>query len=288
MTPLLGFPLQPDRRFLSLCRRIIEEHADYFEVSPETLWTANQAPGVQRGPILEIARRAGKPVVGHGLALSLGSAWSPRTDRWLERLREEQRDLGCLWYSDHLGFTEHAGWDLDLPVPLAPTAEAVALVARKLRALRAIFPAVAFENAASYFFLGDPYREPELLNEIARAADAHILLDLHNVHVQCRNAGLDMRRWLDAIDGSRVIEIHVAGGAPTDPGWLGSGRVFQLDSHDGPVPEEVWSALELMLPRCPGLRGVTVERIAAALDAEQVATYEREFERAREVLCSKR
>lgn len=284
--PLLGISLQPDARFLALARRLIEEDVDFFEVSPEQLWAGD---GSWRSAFLEIARRSKKPFVAHGLGLSLGGTGdAARLESWLARIREDHAAFGWRWYSEHLGWVESGGLELALPLPLPPTPEAVRAVAERLGRVRSIVPDVAFENSANYLFLGDARRTPDFLNAIAREADCGIVLDLHNAYVECRNEGLDLDAWLDAVDPSRVVELHVSGGSESDAGWLASRRVFRLDSHDGPVPEPVWRAFERILPRLPNLRGVVVERIADTVGPGEIAAYEAEVARAREVLCSQR
>ena len=64
------------------------------------------------------------------------------------------------------------------------------------------------------------------------------------------------------LDLDRVIEIHLSGGADSDPAWLSSGASLTLDSHDASVPEAVWALFERYVGRCTNLRGVTLERDA--------------------------
>jgi uncharacterized protein (UPF0276 family) len=75
------------------------------------------------------------------------------------------------------------------------------------------------------------------------------------------NFGFDPADYLRRLDLAKVIEIHVSGGGESSPAWLPSGRVLRLDSHDSAVPELVWRMLESVAPRCPNLRGVTLERM---------------------------
>ena len=68
---------------------------------------------------------------------------------------------------------------------------------------------------------------------------AHLVLDLHNAFTTARNTGVDVDAYVAGMPLERVIELHVSGGAESDPRWLRSGRVLRLDSHDTPVPDEV-------------------------------------------------
>ena len=110
-----------------------------------------------------------------------------------------------------------------------------------------------------------------------------MLLDLHNVYTQCLNFKQDPVAYLEWIDLDNVIQIHLSGGSESDPAWMKSGRVFRLDSHDGPIPEAVWSLFERVLPLCHNLRGVVVERLNGTFTADNVADLAAEVRRAKEL-----
>lgn len=286
----LGLSLQPHAPFLQLTRRLVEEVVDCLEVSPEMLYLDAATPGPHYETFLELQRRAGKPVLGHGLTLSLGSANTAAEDeratQTLARIATDQERFGFAWYSEHLGAAFQGDRASVLPLPLPLLESAAEAVIARLRRLGQVVPRAACENGGGLFFLGDPAREPELLNWIASESGAGLVLDLHNAFVQQVNGGLDLGSFLDALDLRHVIEIHLSGGSVSDPGWLPSGKTFRLDSHDGPVPEPVWAAFEQALPRCPNLRAVIVERLAESLTEETLPGYEAELLRAKELLCS--
>ena len=81
-----------------------------------------------------------------------------------------------------------------------------------------------------------------------------------------------------------MIEIHLSGGSFSDPGWLPEGAVLRLDSHDDDVPEEVWALFEETFPRCPNLRGVTLERMEGTVTADDAPLLREELRRIRTVL----
>lgn len=287
----VGWALQADLEYLELTREIIEREADYYEVNPETMWRPRDG-GLERNdfhPLFEQIRdRSRKPFVGHGLAFSLATPLDDpgereRLELWLERLRDDQSVFRFPWLSEHLGWTRASELHATLPLPLPYTAETVGVVAQRMRLLASVTPVVAFENNVSYFALGDPSAEPAFLNEICRAADCAMLLDLHNVHTQCRNFAADPADYVDRLDLDRVVQIHLSGGSESDPEWFPSGRVYRLDSHDGPVPEPVWALFERVLPRCRNLRGVVVERLNGTFAAADVPALALEVRRAKEL-----
>jgi hypothetical protein len=49
------------------------------------------------------------------------------------------------------------------------------------------------------------------------------------------------------------------------------------------VPEEVWALAESVLPRCPNLRGLTVERMEGTVGDDDVGLLREELRRARRI-----
>jgi uncharacterized protein (UPF0276 family) len=283
----VGLLLPPEHETLELLGPLIAE-ADYYEVAPETLWRAlpdgRLEPNGFHRRFQALRHSTGKPFVAHGVGYSVGTvspADAARRRRWLRRIRADQEVFGFRWYTDHLGATSLDGLALTLPLPVPMTADSAAVVRRRLRSLRRIVPRVGVETTASYFVLGDPLQEPLFLNRIAREPGFHFLLDLHNVYTMGLNFGFDPLDYLARLDLARVIEIHLSGGSQSDPRWLPSGRSLRLDSHDASVPEPVWALLESVLPRCPGLEGITLERLEGTLASEQVPELLGELLRAR-------
>jgi uncharacterized protein (UPF0276 family) len=291
----VGITLQPEDAFLGRLDRVLREEADYFEVAPETLWAVDDddrfRPNRYRGAFLALAEKARRPFVAHGVALSLGSASPddvPRRHRWLRRVAIDHRRFGFLWYSDHLGPTTVAGEAVTSPMPLPMTATSAAVVRAQLAAMQRVVPDVGFENSVTYFLFGRLADEPAFFERILGPPGMHLVLDLHNVYTMARNLGGDPGAYLAAIDLRHVIEIHLAGGNRSQPGWLPGGRTVRLDSHDSAVPEEVWRLFAAVAPRCPGLRGVTLERMEGTVRADDVPLIREELRRARRMIAGKR
>ncbi|MCI0586855.1 MAG: DUF692 domain-containing protein [Planctomycetes bacterium] len=284
---LVGFTLQPEREYCGLLEPLLVEDADYFEVTPETTWVRDgdelfRPNGFWR-LFRELGERTGKPFIAHGVGLSLGTFAEDgaRLARCLEAIRMSQEAFRFLWYTDHLGATVLDGRAVTIPVPLPMTSEAAAAVRDRLGALQEIVPDVGFENSAFYYLLGKPLEEPAFFGRILERPRTHLLLDLHNLFTNAVNLGFDAEAWLERLDLTRVIEIHVSGGSASEPEWLPSRRVMRLDSHDAPVPEEVWRLLERTAPRCPNLRGVTLERMEGTVGEGDVPLLREELARVR-------
>jgi uncharacterized protein (UPF0276 family) len=280
--PLVGIALQPEPVFFEHNRRLLEERAQLFEVTPETLWTNGCEPGPGHQRLLRFTAAAGRPVVGHGVLCSIGAAAPPaRRARWLQALCRDAQAFGFGWLSEHLGFADVDGLHVAWPLPLPCTDEAADVVAASLRELRGACGEVLFENNADLFCLGDPLDQAELFARICERADAGLLLDLHNAFAFCRNVGVDLHAFLERLPWPRVRELHLSGGSDSDPELLPSRRSLRLDSHDGAVPDEVWRALQFALPRASGLRAVVCEWFPDAMDAAAGAQFAADFERAR-------
>ena len=286
----VGFSLHPDEEFLDLCAPLLEK-VDYFEVAPETLWfERDDGALVDNGyfrRFVALRRRSRKPFVAHGVGLSIATAAladARRRRRWLTRIASDHRALRFRWWTDHLGASSLDALAVTLPLPLPPTGAAARIVRARLWQMQAVVPDVGVENNVAYFYPGDPMDEPAFIGRCLAAPRTWLLLDLHNVYTMAQNFGFDPGAWIARIDLARVIEIHVSGGRPSDPGWLPSRRVLRLDSHDDAVPEPVWRLLESVRPRCPNLRGVTLERMEGTVGAGDVALLGQELRRVRSLL----
>jgi uncharacterized protein (UPF0276 family) len=285
----VGFTLQPDEEFLERAAPLFE-HADYFEVAPETLWFADARGSLQPNGFWHrfaaLAER-GRRFVAHGVGLSMGTNAAsdrPRQRRWLERMAEDHGRFRFEWWTDHLGASSLDGLALTLPVALPMTPRAAAIVRGRLAQMQSIVGDVGVENTVAYFTLGDPLDEPRFLRACLRAPGSHLLLDLHNLYTMALNCGFAPEHYLDALPLERVIEIHLSGGSMSLPEWLPSGVSLRLDGHDDAVPEPVWALAEQIVPRCPSLRGITLERMEGTVAAADVARLGEELARARRLL----
>jgi uncharacterized protein (UPF0276 family) len=294
----IGWVLQPDDEHLALTAPLLDR-VDYLEIAPETTWTIDRRGGLHpngfAARFLAVKRERGLPVVAHSTALSMAA--SPRGDEarraaWLDRVAADHERFELGWWTDHLGATtlpSAAGPRyVALPVPVPASDETLEHLDACLTAMARVVPDVGFENTAFHFAWEGPAHEPWLIRRVlARAPRRHLLLDLHNLVLNAETLGYDPRRWLASIELDRVIEIHVAGGAWSDPRWLPSGRSMRLDGHDHDVPESVWELLGEVAPRCPNLRGVTLERMEGTVTSE--ADVERlgdELDRVRRILSA--
>jgi len=216
---------------------------------PEVGWLEIHAENyLGGGPALRAleAIRRDYPISVHGVGLSLGSA-DGLDPRHLARVRALVERLQPALVSEHLSWSIAGGAYLNHLLPLPYTDEALALVAGHVgRVQDALGRTILVENPSSYLRFSDsPIPEPAFLAELARRTGCRLLCDVNNIYVSCRNFGLDPATWVDAMPGSAVAEIHLAGHSVNDA----DGQAILIDDHGSRVAEPVWALYERLLAR---------------------------------------
>ena len=234
---------------------------DYLAVVPDPAWVdrgIGSSPRFQvisslRAEIDAASRR--RPVVLHGIGLSICSA-EIFDEAYALNLIDWAKRLDAPWLSEHLAFSRvGTGHEVNSAVLLPPPydTEMLDLLVPRIRffADRLGRPFL-LENSVAYFrYPRQDFTEEVFLNELCRRSGCGMLLDLHNLYTNAINHAFDAADYLNALDLSNVVEIHVAGGVP----MMG----LHTDSHTGPVLDAVWRLLERVVERAANLRGVTFE-----------------------------
>jgi uncharacterized protein (UPF0276 family) len=202
---------------------------DFVEIISENYMLAGGRPR----QVLERIRER-YPVAMHGVSLSVGSADGLRPD-YLKALRALVDRLDPLFVSDHLCWTRIDGFNSHDLLPLPYTEEALDIVCANIaRAQDAAGRQMLFENPSSYLqFTGAEMAEWEFLAAICARTGCGLLLDVNNIFVSASNHGFDAMTYLDGIPAEHVQQIHLAGHS--------EGDALLIDTHDRPVPPEVWS-----------------------------------------------
>ncbi len=196
-------------------------------------------------------------VVLHGVGLGMAS--TSRVDQKrlakIARLMEIVRPES---WSEHLAFVR-AG-DIEIGHLAAPprTRSTMDATAENIETARKIVGSVpAMENIAT---LIDPpvsdLDEPDWLTRSIEISGANMLLDLHNLHANATNFGLNARRFLLSLPLHRVRQVHISGGM-----WIGEAPNRRLlDDHLHDPPDPVYSLLEDLAAACPNPLTVILER----------------------------
>lgn len=183
---------------------------------------------------------AHRPVVMHGVSLSIGSA-DPLDTAYLDKLVELAGRVNPVWISDHLCWTGIAGTNSHDLLPMPLTEVSLAHVTARVRQVQdRLGRPLIVENPSSYLqFAGAQMPEWEYLGRLAEDSGCGLLLDVNNVHVSAFNHGFDAAAYIEALPAERIVQVHLAG--PRDCG------THLLDTHDSPVLEPVWALYALAM-----------------------------------------
>jgi uncharacterized protein (UPF0276 family) len=263
------------------------ESFDYAEIIPDTFWTDR---GVGQSPRYEEIESSVdfvnwltscRPVLCHSIGLSIGSAEIFDVEH-IEQIAHWQRRYAFPWHSDHLSFARVNGEDghdhnagLSIPVPYDE--DVLELIASRVAYIqRRISTKFLLENNVYYVDIPDQdMSEPEFLNKLSAMTDCGLLLDVHNVYTNARNHGFDPARFIDDLDLSRVVEVHIAGGSE----YAG----MYTDSHAGPCPEPVWDLLDWVAAQAANLCAITFEFHESYYPLLKTAGIREQLEQARNV-----
>ncbi len=201
---------------------------DFFEILSENYMDTGGRP---LWVLEQVAERY--PVVLHGVSLSIGGS-DPLDRGYLAKLKSLADATRARWVSDHLCWTGVAGRNTHDLLPMPLTEAALAHVTDRVKAVSdALGRPLILENASTYAeFAASSMPEWEFFGRLMEAADCGMLLDVNNVYVSSFNHGFDPKRYIDAIDPSRVVQYHLAG--HTNKG------THIVDTHNDYVIDPVW------------------------------------------------
>lgn len=225
-------------------------HQAFLEDTPDIAWLEvhsenYMAPdSVAAGALMSIRDRY--PISLHGVGLSIGSTDLLNTAH-LSRLRQliERIEPGIV--SEHLSWSSIDGEYLHDLLPLPYTEEALRHFVSRVDAVQtALAKTIAIENVSSYLqYAHSTISEPEFLAELAARTGCGIVLDINNVYVSASNHGFSPIDYIEAVPSRHVAEVHLAGHSQQ----RFHGRPILVDTHDGPVCEDVWSLFRAAYPR---------------------------------------
>jgi uncharacterized protein (UPF0276 family) len=221
--------------------------------------------------------RARHPVALHGVALSLAGE-APPDPAHLARLAALVERIEPALVSEHLAWSTWRGAYRPDLLPVPRTAAVLARVVDNIdRVQQRLRRPIALENPSHYLaFAEHAVDEVQFLVEVARRSGCALLLDVNNVHVSASNLHYDAARFVDAIPGDLVAEIHLAGHGE-DPAL---GPALLVDTHAAPVAPAVWALYERLIARI-GPRPTLIERDE---DVPEFAELAREREHAHRIL----
>ena len=177
------------------------------------------------------------PVSLHGVGLSLGTA-GPLDARHLGRLAALESRIEPGQVSEHLSWSIASGDYLNDLIPLPYTIEALDNFCLHVEQMQdALKRPVLIENPSVYMrYNHSIIPETEFLLAVAERAGCGVLLDINNIFVSAHNLRFDPVKYIDAIPGHLVGEIHLGGHFDADV----DGEILKIDDHGSKVREDVW------------------------------------------------
>jgi hypothetical protein len=235
---------------------------DYLAVTPDMFWVDHGPTGGVEGRFTDIPswvamlEAAQLPMVSHHIGLSIASA-IPTDVAYVAQMAVWRSRWRAHWLSEHLAFVTVAEGHDASAAGLALTApfdrEVLELAVERARyVIDHVKAPFLIENSPYYVTFDDSeMSEAEFLNRFCAESGGGLLLDLHNLYCNAVNHGFSSSAFLDELDLSKVVEVHIANGSE-----LGG---MYADSHAGAPPEPVWEMLDELVGRAPNLRGITFE-----------------------------
>ena len=224
--------------------RIREAHGrgliDYMEVNYPVAWGVDVlALGV---PIL--SHTSSNPTCSvHGISRAVA-----------RQVRDASAAAESPWIGEHLTWLgSAASGSLGYQINPLFTRDFKDIAVANIRRLRDYYGReLAIELGPVYVDATEFDSEMHFLGEVARAADATIILDITHWQIANRNIGRPDDYGLDALDPERVVELHVAGMRQGSDGYW-------HDSHRDLPSDDILNWTERLLGELPGLRAITFE-----------------------------
>jgi uncharacterized protein (UPF0276 family) len=282
--PYTGLSLMPQTEFLEAAMPLIEAgDVEAVEWSFDTGWKNGVSDWLSE---LIDAYSAADRLTGHGVHFSLLSAdWTPRQQGWLDRFSEEVHRRNYLHHTEHFGFMTAGDFHRSAPLPVPLTENTLRLGRERFAQLATISPCpMGIENLALALKVEDALEHHQFLEKIVTPSGGFLLLDLHNVYCQLCNFDLAPSDLLDNYPFHLVREIHVSGGS-WEPAPH-STRPIRRDTHDDDVPPAVFALLEFVLPRCPNLKVVFLERLGNTLRPDQFEAFRKDYRTLKSIVAN--
>lgn len=278
----LGIGLSHARGLEPLCAAGTEL-VQVLEVEPQTFWMETFDPvdpyQVDQGACERIK---GLPQVKlvHGIGFPVGGSRAP-DPRHLPVFAQAVVDFDAAWASEHLSFNLAGGpsgtFNTGFLMPPRQTWHGVDAAATTIRSTQAGLPVpFAVETGVNYLRpRPDELPDGLFVGAVAESADCGLLLDLHNVWTNERNGRQSVTEFLGQLPLERVWELHLAGGSELDGYWI--------DSHSGPVPDDVMDLAAEVIPQLHNLGAIIFEVFPSYLPRLDLHVIEAQLERLHEL-----
>ncbi len=211
---------------------------DWWEIAPENWFNI---PFHHREKFEEMISL--RPVVAHGLSLSIGSL-EPVDMKFLKKMKRFLDRYNIEYYSDHISFSSLMGNQTYDLLPLSMTKKVIDRISHKVKIVEdTLERSLILENATYYYVPDSDMSEVDFLNELMQKSGVKLLLDVNNIYVNSINHNFNAYSFIDRLDLKNCAYIHVAGHYyDNDLGMI-------IDSHGMKVKHEVWEFLKYTLSK---------------------------------------
>ena len=279
--PLVGLSLMLEDDFLRAAYPLFAAgEVEVLEWSFDTGWPPTRVPSW--ADELITAYSDNDRLLGHGVHYSALSAGTQlQQHAWLDQLAVEVQQRRYRHISEHFGFASARNFHQSAPLPVPLNETTLALGRERLQRLAQIARApIGLENLAFAFSMRDVEDQGRFLDALLEPIDGFLLLDVHNLYCQTINFDRSLDDLLATYPLHRVHELHLSGGS-----WSGSeASRIRRDTHDGPVPVELFDWLPRVLERCPNVEAIILERMGGTLLPDDDEPFRRDFHRLKEVV----
>jgi uncharacterized protein len=234
---------------------------DVLEVTPDALAASEHGRARLRREALSELESVIPHVklLAHGVGLSIGSFdhWQAPYLSLLDQLLER---FDLEWHSEHLGYSVVADEEIGTMLPLPRTDEALRLVCERVELIQARYRLPFLLEHVIQLLPDAParYSPAGFLNAITSRTGCGLILDVYNLECDAYNQGLDIDAFVDELDLSSIIEIHIVGGIRQDG--------FQLDVHSRLTKDSTLARALDIVQRAPCIRAITFEYLMDAVN----------------------
>ncbi len=269
----------PESEFFQATRQLFEAgQVDVLEWSFDVGWGRSLPEWL--GELLSFFSDRDR-LLGHGVSYSLLSAeWQVPQAKWLDNYQAELQKYHYHHISEHFGWMGAGNFYHSAPLSVPFTPQTLEMGIDRLQNLAWVSSIpIGLENLAFAWNEQDAIDQGSFIRQMLAPVQGFLLLDLHNLYCQMVNFNQSAITMLAQYPLELVREIHISGGS-----WSGSRRI-RRDTHDAAVPEEVFQLLATVLPQCPNLQAVILERLGNTLGTEESRTgLQQDFDRLRRVV----
>lgn len=256
----------PDDDFADSTYPLFEDGlVDWVEWTFDMGWSDRGVPG-WLSELLDYFGERGR-LSGHGVQYSaLSARWTDFHDRWVARLDQEVRERKYAHISEHFGLARAGQYLFHAPLPVPYCDAAISVGQDNIAKIAAIARCpVGLENLALAFCPLDVAHQGEFLNKLLAPVEGFLVLDLHNLFCQSINFQVPFFELLKSYPLERVTEIHISGGSFSHSNDGNTTRPIRRDTHDGPVPQELFDFLPRVIESCPRVQVIILERLGNTL-----------------------